>query len=449
MEDTAAAPARGAGAELRRELGFRDLVLFSLAGIIGIRWIAAAARSGPSAVTIWILGTVFFFIPSAFAIARLSARYPQTGGMYVWTRESFGDWHGCLCFLSYWLGLIFWFPSALMAYSSMTAYPLGPRFVHLADSRIYVLSASLIALMLVTIANVAGLRFGKWIDNLGGASAYLIGAVVTVLAIIVISKRGFASPFEWVSAPTWERINFWSQMAFALSGLELAPILAGEIRRPERTLPRSSLLVAPLAGLFYAACTAGVLAILPYNSVNAMHGLAQTVQAGAGEAGYLWLPPLVAVLVALSALGQFSVLGAAAARLPYAVGADRFLPQAFARVHPRWHTPYVSILVVGGIAALFLLAVQVGDTMRSAYQTVTDMMIVAGLAPFLYIFGAAWKNGARWSALFGGAATMLTLVCATVPTADVGSVWVFEAKLWGGAALIVLLARILYVRGRC
>ena len=56
---------------LRRELGYRDLVLFSMAGVIGTRWIAAAARSGPSAVTIWILGTIFFFVPQAFAIARL------------------------------------------------------------------------------------------------------------------------------------------------------------------------------------------------------------------------------------------------------------------------------------------------------------------------------------------------------------------------------------------
>jgi glutamate:GABA antiporter len=441
-----AAPSEKAG--LRRELGFRDLVLFSMVGVIGTRWIAAAARSGPSAVTIWILGTIFFFVPQAFAIARLSARYPETGGLYVWTRECFGEWHAFLCFWVYWLGLTFWFPSALMSYTSMTAYAFGPKFEHFADNRTYVLAASLGALVLVTGANVLGLRFGKWIDNVGGVSAYVMAAVVATLGLAVFLKRGSATHFEWISTPNWDRINFWSQMAFALTGLELAPILGGEIRNPERTLPRSALIVAPMAGLFYAITTAGVLAILPSDSVNPMHGLAQSVSVAGHQFGLPRAPQFVAILIALGALGQFSVLGASAARLPYAVGMDRFLPAALARVHPRWGTPYVSILLFGGLSGLFLILAQLGDTMRSAYQTVTDMMVIAGLGPFGYIFAAAWKEGARWSSIFGFGMTALALICSVVPTSEVSNVWVFEAKLWGGAAVLVLSARFLYLRAR-
>jgi amino acid transporter len=439
-------PAESTG--LRRELGFRDLVLFSMAGVIGTRWIAAAARSGPSAVSIWVLGTIFFFIPQAYAIARLSARYPETGGLYVWTRESFGEWNAFLCFWVYWLGLAFWFPSALMSYSSLTAYAFGARSEHLADNRTYVLAASLGALVLVTVANALGLRFGKWIDNVGGTSAYILAAVVAALGLAVFLTRGPATHFEWLSTPTWDRINFWSQMAFALTGLELAPILGGEIRDPERNLPRSSLVVAPIAGLFYAITTAGVLAILPSDSVNPMHGLAQSVSVAGHQFGFPSAPQFVAVLIALSALGQFSVLGASAARLPYAVGADRFLPAALARVHPRWRTPYISIIVFGALSGTFLILAQLGDTMRSAYQTVTDMMVIAGMAPFGYIFAAAWKHGARWSALFGFAMTALAVICSIVPTSEVSNVWAFEAKLWGGTAVLILTARFLYLRAR-
>ena len=433
---------------LRRELGFRDLVLFSLAGIIGTRWIAAAARTGTSAVTIWIATTVLFFIPSAFAVARLSARYPETGGIYIWARESFGEWHGFLCFWVYWLGLVFWFPSALMSYSSLTVYAFGPRFFHLADNQGYVLITSLGALVFVTAANIVGLRFGKWIDNIGGASAYAIGAILAILAVAAYLSRGTATRFTWIEQPTWERVNFWSQMAYALSGLELAPILAGEIRDPRRNLPRSAMAVAPLVGIFYALSTGSVLAILPSNQVNPMHGLSQSVAAGAQFVHVPWLPQLVAVLIGLGALGQFSVLGASAARLPYAVGAHRFLPAALARIHPRWHTPYVSILAFGGLAGAFLLLFQLGDTLRSAYQTVTDMMVIAGLTPYLYMYAAAWKLGARWSAACGFLVTALVVICAVVPTSEVGSVWAFEAKLWGGIVVLVLSARILYRRAR-
>jgi len=97
---------------------------------------------------------------------------------------------------------------------------------------------------------------------------------------------------------------------------------------------------------------------------------------------------------------------------------------------------------------LFLILAQLGDTMRSAYQTVTDMMVIAGLGPFGYIFAAAWKEGVRWSSIFGFGMTALALICSVVPTSEVSNVWVFEAKLWGGAAVLVLSARFLYLRAR-
>src|SRR5437899_1916137 len=87
---------------LRRELGFRDLILYSLAGVVGTRWIATAAHAGPGSVTLWALAAASFFIPSAFAIARLSARFPEEGGLYIWTKRCFGEWHGFLCCWLYW-----------------------------------------------------------------------------------------------------------------------------------------------------------------------------------------------------------------------------------------------------------------------------------------------------------------------------------------------------------
>lgn len=403
---------------------------------------------GPSAVTVWILTTLFFFLPSAFAVARLSERYPETGGLYVWARNSFGEWHGFLCFWVYWLGLVFWFPSALMSYASLTVYAFGPRFVHLAESRAFVLGASLAALAFITAANVVGLKFGKWIDNIAGVSAYLICGVLAVLAVAIYFTHGSASRFEWIEKPTWVRINFWSQMAYALSGLEMAPILAGEIRDPKRNLPRSAFIAAPVIGIFYAVSTGAVLTILPSADVNAMHGLSQSVYVGARQLGIGWIPQASAVLIGLAALGQFSVLGATAARLPYAVGADRFLPAALARVHPRWRTPYIAMIVFSALAAFFLILVQLGDSMMSAYQTVTDMMVISGLSPFLYMYGAAWKVGARWSAACGFLVTCMVLICSAIPTPEVGNVWLFETKLWGGVAVMIVSARVLYARAR-
>ena len=80
-------------------------------------------------------------------------------------------------------------------------------------------------------------------------------------------------------------------------------------------------------------------------------------------------------------------------RLPFAAGADRLLPAAFARLHPRWHTPHVSILTLGVVASFLLIAVQLGDTLRAAYDVLVSLMIITGFIPYLYIFGSSWKAG--------------------------------------------------------
>ena len=98
-------------AELKRELGLRDVTLFAIACIVGTRWIAAAAHAGPGSVTLWLLAALLFVVPLAFAVASLAVRYPEAGGLYLWTRNDFGRWHGFLCFWVYWMGSRSGFPA--------------------------------------------------------------------------------------------------------------------------------------------------------------------------------------------------------------------------------------------------------------------------------------------------------------------------------------------------
>jgi amino acid transporter len=110
----------GAKQQLRRVMGFWDVLLFCIATVLGPRWIAAAARNGQSSISLWILAAVLFFVPTAFVVVELSTRFPEEGGLYVWTKMAFGDFHGFVAGWTYWIYTIFYFPGLLLASAAMT-----------------------------------------------------------------------------------------------------------------------------------------------------------------------------------------------------------------------------------------------------------------------------------------------------------------------------------------
>jgi amino acid transporter len=431
---------------LKRELGLRDLTLFAVTCIVGARWIPAAAHAGPGSVTLWLLAAILFMVPLAVAVAALCAKHPGVGGLYLWTRNDFGRWHGFLCFFVYWIGMALWFPSAAMFYMSAGACALGPAQAHLAESRPFILAASLAAIWIALGTNLVGLRIGKWTQNAGATATWVLGSVLVILALCLHARRGSATSIHVAPVWNWDTVGFWATIAYAMSGLEMAGLMGGEIRDPETTLPRAGWIASAFATVFYSGATVAMLVILKPESISEMNGFGQVASAAGSELAIFWLSPLVALLVIASAVGQFGGIGTSISRLPFAAGVDHLLPPAFARIHPRWGTPHVALLALGVIASVLLIAIQIGDTMRAAYQELVSLMVITGFLPYLYIFGSAWKARRRVSALSGWAITLLAILCAVLPTADVANVWIFEGKLLAGTAAVIGGARWLYKR---
>jgi APA family basic amino acid/polyamine antiporter len=382
----------------------------------------------------------------AIAVGALVIKYPGAGGLYLWTRGDFGPWHGFLCFWIYWMGIAFWFPSAAIFYMSAAAHVLGPSFAALAENRFVLLAASLAAIWIALGANLIGLTVGKWVQNIGGVATWLLGAVVVVLAALVWTRRGAATPLNIVPVWNWHTVSFWSSIAYAMTGLELAGLMGAEIRDPSSTLPRAGWVASAFSTIFYAATTAAMLVILRPENVSELNGLSEVADSAGRLLGTAWLPPLVAFLVALTGLGQIGGLGTAVSRLPFAVGVDHLLPAAFGKVHPRWATPHISILTLGLVASFLMIAVQLGDTMYAAYQAMVSLMVIAGFIPFIYIFGSAWIAGKKLSAVSGWTISAIALVCTVVPTEHISRIWLFEGKLVLGTAAVIGSAWLLYRR---
>lgn len=435
-------------AALRRELGLRDLTLFAIACIVGVRWVPAAAHAGPGSVTLWLLAALFFVAPLAVAVAALTVKYPGAGGLYLWTRGDFGPWHGFLCFWIYWMGIAFWFPSAAMFYMSVAAYTLGSNYAHLADNRVYLVVSSLVTIWIALGTNLIGMKIGKWTENVGGVATWGLGLTFVTLAALVWAKRGSATRIDIIPQLSWATASFWATIAYAMTGLELAGLMGAEIRDPARTLPRAGWIASGFATAFYASMAIALLVLLRPEMISELNGLAQGGETAARTFGLGWLSPVIALMVLATAIGQFGGLGTAVSRLPFAVGVDKLLPAAFGEIHPRWGTPHISILVLGGVASFLLVAIQFGDTIRAAYQALVSLMVIAGFIPYIYIFGSAWRAGKRISAISGWSVTALALVFSLVPTAEVTNVWLFELKLAAGTIAAIASAWLVYGRSK-
>jgi amino acid transporter len=423
---------------MRRALGLSDLVLWNIVTVVGLRWVAVAAHTGPGSVLLWISAGLLFFVPSALVVAGLSRRFPEQGGLYVWTREVFGPWHGFLCGTCYLVSTLLYLPTLQLSGLAMGAVAFG--FVQ--DKWIMVwLSLGIVWLMLG--ANLVGMGVGKWAIDVGGIATALVGALLIGAGALAWLRGGPATPAPPASLLPhwdWQKLNFWSQIALAFTGLELGAIVAGEIRNPERTIPRAAWLSGVAITALYVGGTIAVLGLVAAEHVDIMAGLVQAGQAAGTRFGFQGLPTAIALLILVSAAGGFGSWLSGCARLPFVIGVDRYLPPAFARLHPRWGTPYWALLAEGVVCSVFLIVSIVGETLRAGYQTLVDLTTVTTMVPFLYIFAAAWKCGQPISAACGIAVTAMAIVLVCVPPE--GASWWYEAKLIGGCAVVFGAARI-------
>src|ERR1700729_3793291 len=190
-------PARDSKPQLRKAMGFWDVLLFNIAAVLGPRWVAAAAHNGTSSISLWILAAIFFFIPTALVIIELSTRFPSEGGLYVWSKEAFGEFHGFVAGWTYWVYSFFYFPGLLFASASMSAYIGGAGVGRLAQNQKFFVGVLLLLLLVAVNENLIGLHVGKWLQNAGGVGTYVPLLMLVIAAALVWHRQGSATHFTF------------------------------------------------------------------------------------------------------------------------------------------------------------------------------------------------------------------------------------------------------------
>ncbi|EGX61676.1 amino acid transporter [Streptomyces zinciresistens K42] len=331
--------------ELRRTLGVGDAVVIGLGSMIGAGIFAAlapAARAAGSGLLIGLALAALVAYCNAASSARLAARYPASGGTYVYGRERLGEFWGYLAGWSFVVG-----KTASCAAMALTvgAY-VWPGQAH---------AVAVAAVVALTAVNYGGVQKSAWLTRV------IVAVVLAVLACVVVvclgsgtadaGRLGVGAPGGFGGVLQAAGLLF-----FAFAGYARIATLGEEVRDPARTIPRAIPLALGIALVVYAGVAVAVLSVLGPDGLGlAGAPLADAVRA----AGVPGLAPVVRVGAAVAALGSLLALILGVSRTTLAMARDRHLPGALAVVHPRFQVPHRAELAVGAVVAVLAATVDV------------------------------------------------------------------------------------------
>ena len=447
---------------LRKELTLFDLILAQLLVVLVADYMGTAVKAGASHVVFWIAGILFFFLPLAAVVIHLNRLIPLEGGLYEWARIAFNDKIGFLVAWNLWLYAILYVGIAGFLTVSFAAYAI-PGAAWMASSKPMLIASSCAVVAMTMIIAGLGLSAGKWVSNIASI-AFLVAIAMLIASPFLNLWRGTLKeyhPLALVAPPlTLFSLSVFSKMTFgALTGFEYVAALAGECRNPQRDLPRSVLLTAPIIALIYILATSAILAFVNPNAEDVVAPVVQALSRATqafGIAGIII--PITVVLLLIYYLATFCIFFGVSTRLPMVAGWDNLVPAWFSRLHPRYKTPINSILFLG----IATLAVGLGSSIGVGHQEAFELLItwsftfygLAYLALFAVpIFSPKSRNlrPAPWLriiAMFGLLSTLLFVVLSIFPVVTLENPWRYSQKIASVVIGANLLGIVAYRAGR-
>ena len=442
---------------LKRVLGRRDLVLLFVVAVFNLNVLPSVAANGGVTIWLWLISLALFFWPQGIAVIELAHRYPGEGGVYLWAKEVFGDFHGFLSGWCYWTNNMMYVPTVMLYFVGVSVFVLGPGHERLADNRTFALAASVVLLGLLVVLNVVGLGVGKWLNNIGGIGTFIAAFVLMGLGVIVCTKFGtnmHGSDFKIPANPRFV-LNSFGVICFGLVGLELASIMGDEIENPRKTLPGAVALGGLLSGFLYIGATLTLLVAVDKDSISVLQGIVQAVSHMAGRVGLGWIIAPFAFLLSLSIAGIGSAWLGGSARIPFVAGLDSYMPEWLGKIHPQYATPYAALMVHASVSLILVIVnfVATGGVQES-FQSLLSLAVVLQLIPFLYMFGGllriAFDQGfvrghyAKGTLIFAGVSglvtTVLGIALAFFPAQQIKSIARYEIWMFGGTIFFIGLA---------
>jgi APA family basic amino acid/polyamine antiporter len=359
--------------QLERQLGITDAVVMGLGSMIGAGIFAvlapAAAAAGTSLLIALAAAAVVAYL-NATSSARCAARYPESGGAYVYGRKRLGEFWG---YLAGW-GFVVGKTASCAATALIVGFYAWPAQAH---------AIAVVAVLALTAVNYTGIQKSALVTRIIVAVVLAALAAVAVVAFTAPSSD-FGRLDIGADASAHGVLQAAGLLFFAFAGYARIATLGEEVRDPARTIPRAIPLALGIALIVYAVVAVAALAVLGSQGLaHSAAPLADVVRA-AGAAGFA---PAVRIVAVIAALGSLLSLILGVSRTTFAMARDHYLPQQLSAVHPRFKTPYRAEVAVGVVVAIFAGTTEV----RSAI----GFSSFAVLAYYAIANASAWTLGGR------------------------------------------------------
>ncbi|HEY6630540.1 MAG TPA: amino acid permease [Rhizobiaceae bacterium] len=349
---------------------------------------AAVAPYGNLAILVWIvMGAGAICLGLTFA--RLARMVPAVGGPYAYTRLAYGDFPGFLIAWGYWISIWASLPVIAVALAGAVV-DLFPAL----RGRAMVVFLTLAAIWLVALINLRGVKAAGIMAEVTTYAKLVPFGAVAIVGLLYIDLSHF-SEFNPSGVPLLQATAALAPLTmFAFLGLESATVPAGDVRDPERTIPRSTVLGITIAATLYVFGTIVVMGVLPRNElVNSIAPFSDAARVMWGRAGEISIS-LAVILSSIGALNGWTLL---MGQVPMAAARDGLFPPLFGRLSAR-HVPATGIIVSAALATALVLVQAGGSGGFSAfYNLVVGLSTMAAVIPYAFCALAGSLVSARVS----------------------------------------------------
>jgi amino acid transporter len=449
-----------------KKIKLSSMVFFGLCAVLVLYTIAVSASKGFAGVTIWAIMIPLFLIPNSLIVAELGAGWPENGGIYVWTKRAFGGFIGSQVSWLYWANTLFSGPLGVVSIAGIFCAYFLPGTMNITQM--------FMVIGIIWFINILGIidsQVTQKVVSYGGTVLVAILVLFSIGGLVYAAKFGFANELSIASFTPDLRLflTFAPVVVFNVLGLELLSSVATRMDKPEKNVPKAILITGFILSALYILGSIAVLAVIPQGEINTVSGVSDAItiiiQSLFGEK-FAFLSTIIVVAILYNMLSTGIGLALGTSYVISTTGLDS-QSKILGHYNKKYGTPDYAYIINGVVATIYVLLTYLGgDSLQSIFWVIFSFASMVFLTPYLAMFPAVIKlryseadhvrpykiPGGMIGVWICGILATLGILGAiigfAIPPEGTENVLAYEAKMWGGYVVILLIGVALYFNGK-